>query len=118
MASTRSRVSLETSDSLFKARETVIAELEINRDAGFIRPGMKAVIKLEAYPFTRYGVLHALVERVSPDSTVDQKRGLVFPVRLKITGSSLKVPGSKALSPGMSASAEIVTGTPPQFTTF
>ena len=89
----------------------VVEALLLNRDAGFIRPGMKAVIKLEAYPFTRYGVLHALVERVSPDSTVDQKRGLVFPVRLKITGSSLKVPGSKALSPGMSASAEIVTGT-------
>jgi hemolysin D len=90
----------------------VVEALLLNRDAGFIRPGMKAVIKLEAYPFTRYGVLHAVVERVSPDSTVDQKRGLVFPVRLRITGSSLKLPdGSKALSPGMSASAEIVTGT-------
>jgi hemolysin D len=90
----------------------VVEALLLNRDAGFVRPGMKAVIKLEAYPFTRYGVLHALVERVSPDSTVDQKRGLVFPVRLKITGSSLNAPGgSKALSPGMTASAEIVTGT-------
>lgn len=89
----------------------VVEALLLNRDAGFVRPGMKAVIKLEAYPFTRYGVLHAMVERVSPDSTVDQKRGLVFPVRLRITGSALTAHrGSKELSPGMASSAEIVTG--------
>ena len=69
-------------------------------------------LKLDAYPFTRYGTLKARVERVSPDATVDQQRGLVFPVRLKITDQRLMVDGKQAaLSPGMSSSAEIVTGT-------
>jgi len=89
----------------------VVEALLLNRDAGFVHPGMRAVIKIEAYPFTRYGVIHAVVERVSPDSTLDQKRGLVFPVTLKITETSLPSPqGPKILSPGMSLSAEIVTG--------
>jgi hemolysin D len=89
----------------------VVEALLLNRDAGFVRPGMKAVIKLEAYPFTRYGVLHAKVLRVSPDATVDQQRGLVFPVRLSITANAVRVDGGgRILSPGMGATAEIVTG--------
>ena len=89
----------------------VVEALLLNRDAGFVRVGMDAVIKLEAYPFTRYGTLRAKVQRVSPDATVDQQRGLVFPVRLSLAGSALTVEGRRApISPGMSASAEIRTG--------
>ena len=33
----------------------VVEALLLNRDAGFVRPGMRAIIKLDAYPFTRYG---------------------------------------------------------------
>jgi hemolysin D len=81
------------------------------RDAGFVRPGQKVVIKLEAYPFTRYGTLEGVVDHVSPDATVDQQLGLVFPVRVKIVKSDLNVDGKLAiLSPGMSATAEVVTG--------
>jgi hemolysin D len=89
----------------------VVEALLLNRDAGFVRAGMRAVIKLDAYPFTRYGTLDGVVERVSPDSTVDQKRGLVFPVRVKLTDTRLLVDGRPAaLSPGMSAQVEVVTG--------
>ena len=89
----------------------VVEALLLNQDAGFVRKGMPAIIKLDAYPFTRYGVLHARVEHVSPDATVDQKRGLVFPVRLTLDTNRLIVDGKPAaLSPGMSLQAEIVTG--------
>lgn len=89
----------------------VVEALLLNRDAGFVHPGMKTIIKLEAYPFNRYGVLHGQVQRVSPDATVDQQRGLVFPVRFTINSSELSIAGKPAaLSPGMNASAEIVTG--------
>jgi len=90
----------------------VVEALLLNRDAGFVRAGMKAVVKLKAYPFTRYGTLEARVERVSPDATVDQRRGLVFPVRLKVARNGIAIEGQRVgLSPGMQASAEIVTGT-------
>lgn len=89
----------------------VVEALLLNRDAGGVRVGMRAAVKLEAYPFTRYGVLRARVERISPDATVDEHRGLVFPVRVRLLDRTLSVEGrAAAISPGMSATAEIVTG--------
>jgi hemolysin D len=89
----------------------VVEALLLNKDAGFVRAGQKAAVKIEAYPFTRYGVLTAKVERVSPDATVDQQRGLVFPIRLKLAEKSIKVDGKLALiTSGMSVTAEVVTG--------
>lgn len=92
--------------------EPLVAEvLLLNRDAGGVRAGMPAAVKLEAYPFTRYGVLRARVERISPDSTVDQQRGLVFPVRVRLVDRTLMADGKPAIvSPGMTVTAEIVTG--------
>lgn len=89
----------------------IVEALLLNRDAGFVRTGMPAAVKLDAYPFTRYGLLRARVERVSPDATVDQARGLVFPVRLKLLSTQLMVDGRPAaLSAGMAVNAEIKTG--------
>ena len=89
----------------------VVEALLLNRDAGFVRAGQKAAIKLDAYPFTRYGVLSGQVEHVSPDSTVDQQRGLVFPMRLRLAQKSIMVDGKLAtLTAGMSVTAEVVTG--------
>ena len=64
----------------------VVEALLLNRDAGFVRAGQRAVVKLDAYTFTLYGTVEGVVERVSPDSTGDQQRGLVFPVRVRLTG--------------------------------
>ena len=49
------------------------AKLEIecylaNQDVGFVKPGQKAVVKVESFPFTRYGTIPAIVERVSSDA--------------------------------------------------
>ncbi|WP_240633970.1 HlyD family efflux transporter periplasmic adaptor subunit [Caulobacter flavus] len=89
----------------------VVEALVLNKGAGFVRVGDLAVIKLEAYPSTRYGTLDGEVTQISPDAIVDEKRGLVFPVRAKVSKSQLRVDGRQALlSAGMSASVEIVTG--------
>ena len=91
--------------------ELVAEGLLLNRDAGFVHEGQPVTINLDAIPFTRYGVLHGVVEYVSPDATVDDKRGLVFPIRVKLTQSDLMVGGHRAiLSAGMSATLEVVTG--------
>jgi len=91
--------------------ELVAEGLLLNRDAGFVHEGQPVTIKLDAYPFTRYGVIRGIVEHVSPDATVDEKRGLVFPIRVRITQPNLTVNGHPALlSAGMSASLEVVTG--------
>ena len=92
----------------------------LNKDVGFIRIAQEAIIKLEAHPFTQYGFLEGEVEHVSTDAMIDENRGLVFPARVRITGSRLRQAAlgrpSDAnyidlLSPGLSASVEIKTGT-------
>ncbi len=89
----------------------MVEALLLNRDAGFVREGMRAVVKLDAYPFTRYGTLEGIVVHVSPDATVDQQRGLVFPVRVRLEERSLMADGRvEALTAGMSAQVEVITG--------
>ena len=41
-----------------------------NRDVGFVHPGQEAQVKVDAFNFTRYGLLHGRVVSVSPDAIV------------------------------------------------
>ncbi len=89
----------------------MVEALLLNRDAGLVRERMRVVVKLDAFPFTRYGTLEGVVIHVSLDSTVDQQRGLVFPVRVRLGQTSIKVGGHQArLAAGMSTQVEVVTG--------
>jgi hemolysin D len=68
-------------------------------------------VKLETFPFTRYGTVQATVARLSADAVTDEKRGAIFPATLKLDRTHLNVDGKRiALAPGMNLSAEIKTG--------
>ena len=83
----------------------------LNKDIGFIRPGQRATVKVESFPYTRYGYLEGVIETVSHDAAQDEKLGLVFPARVRLTDSHLMVEGVKVdLTPGMNLSIEIKTG--------
>jgi hemolysin D len=83
----------------------------LNRDAGFVRVGQPAEVKFEAYPFTRYGVVHGRVEQISRDAVKDDKQGLVYPARIVLSRYWIMVDGQrKALSTGLAATTEIQTG--------
>ncbi|MDP3749266.1 MAG: HlyD family type I secretion periplasmic adaptor subunit [Phenylobacterium sp.] len=88
----------------------VLEALVLNKDIGTLQAGAQVAVKLEAYPFTRHGTLKGVLEQVSPDAIVDEKRGLVFPARIRLTGADATSRRAMRLSPGMAATAEIVTG--------
>ena len=90
----------------------VTAEVVIdNKDIGFVNAGQAATIKLETFPFTRYGTLEAEVETVAADAVSDEKRGAIFPATLILQRAQIDVDGKKIrLSPGMNVTAEIKTG--------
>jgi hemolysin D len=91
--------------------ELVVEALVLNKDAGHVREGMEAVVKVESFPFTRHGVLRGVVEHLSADAVLDQARGLVFPARIRLTGGAVTDRGDRLrLSPGLTVAAEIVTG--------
>jgi hemolysin D len=91
---------------------TVEIEAKIfNKDIGFVHEGQAAVIKMEAFPFTRYGTLDGKVIEVSDDAIEDQKQGLLFTARIAVPNPKLRVDDKMMpLSPGMVASVEIKTG--------
>ncbi len=105
-----------------------------NLDIGFVKPGQDVAIKVDAFPFTRFGVLHAKVLKIAPDAMdeTDAKRALanataiganspapaaqgqlqsfVFPVLLSLDERSIKVENSQfPLTQGMTVTAEIKT---------
>lgn len=90
----------------------VTAEVVVeNKDVGFVSTGQHAEIKLETFPFTRYGTLPATVQRVTADAVTDEKRGAIFPATLALNATQIDVDGKAIrLSPGMNITAEIKTG--------
>jgi hemolysin D len=90
----------------------VTAEVVIdNKDIGFVTAGQAAAIKLETFPFTRYGTVEATVKSVTADAVNDEKRGATFPAVLTMNTSAIQVEGKRInLSPGMNVTAEIKTG--------
>ncbi len=90
----------------------MIAEVKLlNRDAGFVSPGQKVAVKLDAFPFSRYGTVPGRVVGVSPDAVADDKLGLVYVVRVALDRARIdRGDRTVALTPGMMATADIVTG--------
>ena len=90
----------------------VTAEVVVdNKDIGFVSAGQLAAIKLETFPFTRYGTVDAKVHSVTADAVNDEKRGAIFPATLTLAQNSIAIDGKRInLSPGMNLTAEIKTG--------
>lgn len=90
----------------------VTAEVVVdNKDIGFVSAGQNVAIKLETFPFTRYGTIPASVKSVVADAVNDEKKGAIFPAVLSLQRATIDVDGKRInLSPGMNVTAEIKTG--------
>ncbi|MEW9581410.1 HlyD family type I secretion periplasmic adaptor subunit [Paraburkholderia sp. DGU8] len=82
-----------------------------NRDIGFVERGQRAAVKIEAFPYTRYGFLNGTITEVSNDAVQDKKVGLTFPVRIRLDTNHIRVDNRWiTLTPGMAVTADIRTG--------
>ena len=88
------------------------AEVQIlNKDIGFVRAKQDVEIKIDSFPFTKYGTIKGKVRNISGDAIQDEKLGLVFNARLTLMDNKIKADGQIIqLKPGMSVTAEIKTG--------
>ncbi len=88
----------------------VEATLE-NKDIGFVSVGHIAEIKVNTFPFTKYGIVDAEVIDITADAIETETQGLVYTMRLKMQASELYVENRWVdLLPGMLVSAEVKTG--------
>lgn len=81
-----------------------------NKDIGFVKPGQQAKVRIDSFPFTRYGELEGKVEQVGADALPpDQTNNFYrFPVKLKLGQSYLESRGSRIpLQSGMSVTTNL-----------
>lgn len=84
----------------------------LNRDIGFVRTGQAAAVKLEAFPFTRYGTVPGRIVGLSRDAVPDPKLGSVYIARVLLDRRSIVIDGREVvLGPGLNATVDIKTGT-------
>lgn len=82
-----------------------------NKDVGFVHPGQSAQVKLDTFEYSKYGTVPAGVTHVSQDAIQDEKKGLIYAVKVELSKGVMNIDGRDiAISPGMSASVEIKTG--------
>ncbi len=83
-----------------------------NKDIGFVEENQPAEIKVESFPFTRYGVIEGKVLSLSRDAVPLEKVGYVYAARVSMARSSMRVENDKdvTLTPGMTVTVEIKTG--------
>jgi len=106
-----------------------------NKDIAFIQQGQEAIVKVEAFPFTRYGTVSGQVTHVAADSIpapdaqraegdptqttrqpgifagASRVQALVYPVTVKPSATFIAADGNKVpLGAGMTVSVEIKTG--------
>jgi hemolysin D len=95
------------------ARGGLEAEVRIlNKDVGFIRVGQEAAVKLEAFPFTRYGAIPGRVRSISRDAVQDKDLGLIYIATVVLDRSHIDADGRRIiLAPGLAATVDVKTGT-------
>jgi hemolysin D len=83
-----------------------------NKDIGFVNEQQETEIKIESFPFTRYGTIDGQVTSLSRDAVPVDKVGLVYAARVSMARSTIEVENGREvrLSPGMNVTVEIKTG--------
>jgi membrane fusion protein (multidrug efflux system) len=82
------------------AEPRIIAEFEASQAVGRLRPGQPARLRLQAFPWTRHGVVEARVR----SAATEPRGGLV---RVELT--PLRVPPSIHLEHGLHGTLEVIT---------
>ncbi len=76
-----------------------------NMDIADVEEGMTAEIKLEAYPYNKFGTVSGTVKYISPSSFVSEQLGSVYLVKLEIENSNEEI----HVISGLSGTVEIKT---------
>ena len=113
-----------------------VEALVANADIGFIKLGQDVAVKVDAFPFTRFGTLHGKLIGIAPEAVDEQEakrafanaaasandvnspapeaqgqaQSFVFPVTIALDETAMPVGGARIpLSPGMTVTAEVRT---------
>tara|TARA_R110002110_G_scaffold58612_3_gene166607 strand:- start:1057 stop:2463 length:1407 start_codon:yes stop_codon:yes gene_type:complete len=83
-----------------------------NKDKGFVTPGQEVEIKVDAFQFTKWGMLKGKVLTMSEDAIADPETGQTYYQAVVSMDRTIMraATGEGKVGPGMSVTAEIKTG--------
>ncbi len=88
----------------------IIEVMALNKDIGFLKVGQEAEVKLDTFPFQKYGTIKGKVAFISPDAFEDEKLGSVYKMKVELEKASINVDGNGIpVSPGMAVTVEVKT---------
>ncbi|MBQ4523080.1 MAG: HlyD family efflux transporter periplasmic adaptor subunit [Lachnospiraceae bacterium] len=76
-----------------------------NKDIADVEIGMETEIKLEAYPYNKYGTVNGIVKYISPSSFTSEELGSVYLVKIDVEDSNENID----IISGLSGTVEIKT---------
>ncbi len=93
-------------------RDDIEVEAKVlNRDIGFVHDGQAVAVKVDAFPFTRYGSVPGTVISLSRDAVPDQRLGATFIARIRLVRGTITADGKVVpLGAGLGVTADIRTG--------
>ena len=84
----------------------------LNKDAGFVHEGQPVAVKIDAFPFTRFGTVSGRLKTISRDAVADTKVGPTYLTRITLDQPTIYVDGRAVrLTSGLTVAADIRTGT-------
>ncbi len=89
--------------------EVIIEARAQPKDRGYLKPGLDASVRISAYDIGELGVLKSKVTEVSADTIVDSRGESFYRVNLLVS-SIPKNYQNHIMVPGMTATADVVTG--------
>ena len=88
--------------------ELIVEADVLNQDIGYVFEGQDVSVKLDTFSFQKYGTVDGKIIYVSPSAVEDERKGLVYKIKVSIDRNSFNINGSNVpISSGMSGTAEI-----------
>lgn len=93
-------------------KELIVEALLENKDVGFVEQGMVAEIKIDTFPFNKYGTIKSEIISIDPPYSQGKGGAPLFPIRSSLSEEHITVNGlPKKLIEGMAVSVEVQLGT-------
>lgn len=91
--------------------ELIIEASLMNKDIGYIEMGQEVIVKVDTFPFQKFGTIDGEVIGISPNAYFDEYNGYVYKIKVRLNATELEA-NNKVYSivSGMEVTAEIKTG--------
>ena len=122
VAGTIQQLAINTIGGVVSAAEPLLvvvpknADLEVtvqilNKDIGFVAVGDTVTVKIDSFPFTKYGHIEGIVADISKNAVNVENAGLVYNARVELLQTSIAVENTRVdLIPGMAVTADFQIG--------